>query len=137
MNLNKVTLIGNLTGDPKIAALPSGQTVATFGLATNYRWRDLQTKKLKESVEFHRVVAWRRIGDVVAKFLKKGDKVYLEGRLQTRSWKDRAGQMRKQTEIVADQMIMLGGKSRKGAETKQNDALVQEEVSIDQVPVQS
>lgn len=137
MNLNKVTLIGNLTGDPKVASLPSGQTVTTFGVATNFRWRDYQTKQLKESVEFHRLVAWRKIGEVVAKYLKKGDRVFIEGRLQTRSWKDKNGGKRSQTEIVADQLIMLGGKSRAKADLKPNQALVQEEVSIDEVPVQA
>ncbi|MFH1171068.1 MAG: single-stranded DNA-binding protein [bacterium] len=137
MNLNKVTLIGNLTGDPKMASLPSGQTVTSFSVATNYKWRDYKTKQLKESVEFHRIVAWRRIGEVVAKFLKKGDRIFLEGRLQTRSWKDRSGQKRSTTEIVADQMIMLGGKTRSKTDTKPNDALVQEEVSVDQIPVQA
>ena len=139
MNLNKVTLIGNLTGDPKTASVPSGQTVTTFSVATNYKWRDYKTKQLKESVEFHRIVAWRRIGEVVAKFLKKGDKIFLEGRLQTRKWKDRAGQQRATTEIVADQLIMLSGKSRTKTELKPNEALVQEqeEVNIDQIPVQS
>src|SRR3989338_7015262 len=107
MNLNKVTLIGNLTGDPKTTTLTSGQAVTTFGVATNYRWRDFQTKETKESVEFHNIVAWRRIGAVVAKYLKKGDRIFVEGRLQTRSWKDKGGAKRSRTEIVADQLIML------------------------------
>lgn len=136
MNLNKVTLIGNLTGDPKVNHLPSGQTVASFGLATNYRWRDYQSKQLKESVEFHHIVAWRRIGEVAAKFLKKGDRIFVEGRLQTHAWKDKAGQKRSQTEIIADQLIMLGGKPRQKAGEKPNDALVQEDVSVEQIPVQ-
>ncbi|MBI3956834.1 MAG: single-stranded DNA-binding protein [Candidatus Kerfeldbacteria bacterium] len=135
MNLNKVTLIGNLTGDPKTTVLPSGATVATFSVATNYRWRDYKTKELKESVEFHRIVAWRRIGEVVAKFLKKGDRVFLEGRLQTRSWKDKGNQKHSMTEIVADQLIMLGGKSRQTTASKPNDALLPEEESVETVVV--
>ncbi len=135
MNLNKVTLIGNLTGDPKVATLPSGQSVSSFGLATNYRWRDAATKKPKESVEFHSIVAWRRIGEVVAKYLKKGDRVFVEGRLQTRKWKGKNGNG-KRTEVVADQLIMLGKSGARKAEEKPNKELIEEEVSIEEVPVQ-
>lgn len=137
MNLNKVTLIGNLTGNPRTTKLPSGQNVSTFGLATNYRWRDYRTKAPKESVEFHHVVTWRRLGDVVAKYLKKGDRVFLEGRLQTRKWQDRAGLQRARTEVVADQLIMLGKSSRRKEQEKPNEELLQEEVSVEEVPFES
>ncbi len=135
MNLNKVTLIGNLTGDPRSNDLPSGQTVTTFGVATNHRWRDYRTKETREAVEFHHVVAWRKLGEVVSKYLKKGDRVFLEGRLQTRSWNDKTGSRKSRTEIVADNLIMLG--KRTGAKTakKPDDEMVQEEVSIEEVPV--
>lgn len=135
MNLNKVTLIGNLTGDPKTAALASGQSVCTFSVATNYRWRDYRTKQAKETVEFHPIVAWRRIGEVAAKYLKKGDRVFLEGRLQTRSWQDKVGAKRSRTEVVADNLIMLGKSTTATAKAdKPNDELAKEEVSIEELP---
>ncbi len=137
MNLNKVTLIGNLTADPKTLQL-AGQSVTTFGLATNYRWRDYRTKALKESVEFHTIVAWRRIGEVVAKYLKKGDRVFLEGRLQTRSWQDKQGVKRYRTEVVADQLIMLGKASRAAEPVEQQNAeLAEETVNVEEVPVEA
>src|SRR5690554_2303272 len=102
MNLNKVTLLGNLTADPKSSTIPSGQSVTSFTLATNYQWRDVQTKQMKESVEFHNIVAWRKNGELAAKYLKKGDRIYLQGRLQTRSWADQSGAKRSRTEIITD-----------------------------------
>lgn len=134
MNLNKVTLIGNLTGNPKMTKLPSGQSVTSFGLATNYRWRDYQTKELRSTVEFHSIVAWRRLGDVIGRYLKKGDRVFVEGRLQTRSWKGRDGASRKQTEIVAENIIMLGSNRGVKSAEKPNTELVQEDVSIEEMP---
>lgn len=86
MNLNKAELIGNLTADPVVKALPSGSTVATFSLATRYDWKDSKTKEPKHNVEFHSVVAHGRLANVVGKYLKKGDKVYVDGRLNTRQW---------------------------------------------------
>lgn len=133
MNLNKVTLIGNLTGTPKVTKLSSGQSVTNFGLATNYRWRDYQTKELRSSVEFHSIVAWRRLGDVIGRYLKKGDRVFVEGRLQTRAWKGRDGASRKHTEIVAENIIMLGSRGVKSAD-KPNTELVQEDVSVEEMP---
>lgn len=134
MNLNKVTLIGNLTANPKVTTLPSGQSVTSFGLATNYRWRDWHTKQTKESVEFHSIVAWRRIGDVVAKYLKKGDRVFIEGRLQSHGWKGKDGLAKKRTEVIASQLILLGGKSKTSQSEKPNQELVEEEMSVDEVP---
>lgn len=134
MNLNKVTLIGNLTADPKVTTLPSGQTVSTFGMATNYRWRDAASKSLKELAEFHSIVAWRRIGEVVAKYLKKGDRVFVEGRLQTRKWKTKNGGQARRTEIVANQLILLGGRSSKTPPEKPNQELAEEQVSVEPIP---
>lgn len=106
MNLNKAMIIGNVTRDPEVRSTPAGQNVVSFGVATNRRWKD-QSGEKKEQVEFHNVVAWRKLADIVGQYLKKGSKVYIEGRLQTRSWDDQSGTKRYRTEIVAENMIML------------------------------
>ena len=100
-------IIGNLTRDPEVKTLSSGQTVANFGVATNLIWKDSQTGEQKKLVEFHNIVAWRRLGEICGQYLKKGSKVYIDGRLQTRSWDDQNGTKRYRTEIVAENMIML------------------------------
>ena len=108
MDLNKVMIIGRLTRDPEIRTTPTGQNVASFSVATSFNWTDQQGQK-KEQTEFHNVVAWRKLADIIGQYLKKGSQVYLEGRLQTRSWDDKTdGKKRYRTEIVADNMIMLG-----------------------------
>jgi len=106
MNLNKAMIIGNLTRDPEVKTTPTGQTVATFGVATNFIWTDQQGQK-QERVEFHNVVAWRRLAEICGQYLHKGSKVYIEGRLQTRDWVGQDSVKRYRTEIVADNMIML------------------------------
>jgi len=106
MNLNKAMIIGNLTREPEVRTTPSGVTVASFGVATNFVWTD-QSGQKQERAEFHNVVAWRKLADICGRYLKKGSKVYIEGRLQTRSWEDQSGVKRYRTEIVADNMIML------------------------------
>lgn len=108
MDLNKVMIIGRLTRDPEIRSTPNGANVASFSVATSFNWTDQQGQK-KEQTEFHNVVAWRKLADIIGQYLKKGSQVYLEGRLQTRSWDDKtSGQKRYRTEIVVDNMIMLG-----------------------------
>jgi len=106
MNLNKAMIIGNLTRDPEVKNTPSGQTVATFAVATNLIWKD-QAGQKQEKVEFHNVVAWRRLAEICGQYLHKGSKVYIEGRLQTRDWVGQDGVKRYRTEIVAENMIML------------------------------
>jgi single-strand DNA-binding protein len=106
MNLNKVMLIGNVTRDPEVRATPSGQNVASFSVATNRRWKD-QSGQPKDQVEYHNIVAWRRLAEIVGQYLKKGSKVYIEGRLQTRSWDDQSGTKKYKTEIIAENLIML------------------------------
>lgn len=107
MDLNKVMIIGRLTRDPEIRTTPTGQNVASFSVATSFNWTDQQGQK-KEQTEFHNVVAWRKLADIIGQYLKKGSQVYIEGRLQTRSWDDKtSGQKRYRTEIVTDNMIML------------------------------
>ncbi|MBT3864444.1 single-stranded DNA-binding protein [Candidatus Peregrinibacteria bacterium] len=109
MSLNKVQLIGNLTRDPEMKQLPGGATVTNFGIATNMTWNDQDGNK-QEKVEFHNIVAWRKLGEICGEYLKKGSKIYIEGRLQTRDWEAEDGSKRYRTEIVADNMIMLDKK---------------------------
>lgn len=109
MSLNKVQLIGNLTRDPEMKQIPGGQVVATFGMATNLTWTDSSGQK-QTKVEFHNIVAWRKLAEICGQYLKKGSKCYIEGRLQTRDWEGEDGVKRYRTEIVADNMIMLDKK---------------------------
>ncbi len=103
MNLNKVFLLGRLTADPISRTTPSGQQVATFSIATNRVWYD-KTSGKKEDVQFHNIVVWGRQADVAQRFLTKGGVVFIEGRLQTRAWDDKAGQKRRTTEIIAESL---------------------------------
>lgn len=107
-SLNKVMLIGNLGKDPVIKTFESGQSVCTFTLATTERWKDGDGNP-KEKTEWHNIKAWRKQADVAAEYLKKGKQVYLEGRIETRSWES-DGQKRYTTEIVVDRFLMLGRK---------------------------
>lgn len=113
MNLNKAMLIGNLTRDPELRSTPSGQNVVAFGLATNLVWTD-QSGQQQKKTEFHNIIAWRRLAEICAKYLHKGSKVYIEGRLQTTDWTGQDGIKRYRTEIVAENMIMLDGKGMAG-----------------------
>ncbi|MBI4119803.1 MAG: single-stranded DNA-binding protein [Parcubacteria group bacterium] len=103
MNLNKVFLVGNLTRDPELKALPSGTAVASFGIATNRVWKDQKGEK-REDVQFHNIVVWGRQAEIAAQFLTKGSLVLVEGRLQTRSWDGRDGTKQYKTEIVAERL---------------------------------
>ena len=109
MDLNKVMLIGNLTRDPEGRTTPTGQMVTSFGLATNLVWTDTAGVKQKRA-EFHNIVAWRRLAEICNQYLKKGNKVYIEGRLQTKEWQGQDGVKKQRTEVVADNMIMLEAK---------------------------
>lgn len=111
MNLNKVYLIGRLTRDPEVRSIPSGQQVATIGLATSRVWNDQATQQKREATEFHTIIAWGRLAEICAQYLKKGSLAMFEGRLQTRSWDDKStGAKRHATEIVAESM-QLGPRS--------------------------
>lgn len=110
MDLNKAMVIGRLTRDPEVKSTPSGQTVASFSIATNFTWTD-QSGQKQEKVEFHNIVAWRKLADICGQYLKKGSKAYFEGRLQTRDWTGQDGVKRYRTEIIAENMIMLDSKS--------------------------
>ncbi len=109
MNVNKVIVMGNLTRDPEVRNTPSGQNVASFGLATNRFWKDKESGEKKKQVEYHNIIAWGRLSEVVQRFLKKGNLAYVEGRLQTRNWQDQEGTKKFRTEIIAE-TIQLGPK---------------------------
>ena len=113
--INKVILIGHLGADPETRAMPSGSNVANLRIATTESWRDKQSGETKESTEWHTVALFGRTADVAAQYLRKGSQVYIEGRLRTRKWQDKAtGADRYTTEIVANDMQMLGGRSGGG-----------------------
>lgn len=107
-SLNKVLLIGNLTRDPELRYTPKGTAVCTFGLATNRSWTPADGSDRQEETEFHRIVAWSKLAEICSQLLYKGRRVYVEGRLQTRTWEGQDGQERTTTEVVIDSMIALG-----------------------------
>ncbi len=109
MDLNKAMIIGRLTRDPELKTTPSGVSVCQVGLATNFVYTNQQSGQKVEQVEYHNVVLWRKLGEIASQYLKKGQRVYIEGRLQTRSWDGQDGKKNYRTEIVADNMIMLDG----------------------------
>lgn len=112
-SLNKVELIGNLTRDPELRYTPSGTPVCTFSLATNRQWVTESGEK-KEDVEFHKLVAWQKLAEICGKFLSRGRKVWVQGRLQTRSWTGQDNQQRQTTEIVIEDMIILDSQKTVG-----------------------
>lgn len=112
--VNKVILIGNLGADPEIRAMPSGISVGNIRIATSEQWKDKESGESKERTEWHTVVAFGRLGEIMGEYLKKGSKVYIEGSLRTRKWQDKQGNDRYSTEIVATEMQMLD--SRGGGE---------------------
>ena len=113
--INKVTLIGNLGKDPEVKYMPSGQAVANVTVATSESWKDKTTGEKKEKTEWHNVVFFSRLAEIVGEYLRKGSQVYIEGKLQTRKWQDKQGNDRYTTEIVANEMQMLGSRSGAGA----------------------
>lgn len=112
--VNKVILVGNLGKDPEVRFAPSGGAVANITIATTESWKDKQTGEKQEKTEWHRVVFFNRLAEIVGEYLKKGSQVYIEGRLQTRKWQGQDGQDRYTTEIVANEMQMLGGRAGGG-----------------------
>jgi len=108
MDLNKVMIIGRLTRDPELRTTQSGINVCSISVATGFVYTSQQTGQKVENTEFHNVVLWRKLGEIAHQYLKKGTQVFIEGRLQTRSWEGQDGQKRYRTEIIADNMIMLG-----------------------------
>ena len=112
--VNKVILIGNLGSDPEVRYTPDGVPVANFNLATSESWNDRNTGERQERTEWHRLVLWRRQAEVAGQYLKKGSKIYVEGKLQTRSWDDQSGQKRYTTEVVVFDMQMLDSRGEGG-----------------------
>lgn len=109
--VNKVILIGNLGADPEVRYMPSGGAVANVSIATSESWKDKKTGEMQERTEWHRVVFYNRLAEIVGEYLKKGSKIYVEGRIRTRKWEDKDGKDRYTTEINADSMQMLDGRS--------------------------
>ena len=126
-SLNRVTLIGNLTRDPNLRYTPSGASVCSFGVATNRSWTPADGGEKQEKAEFHNIVSWGKLADICGQLLHSGDKVYLEGRIQTRDWKTDDGQDRRITEIVIENMILLNSRSGKPSGMSPKDAPEPEE----------
>lgn len=125
-SLNRVQLIGNLTRDPELRYTPSGTAVCSFGIATNRSWTT-DTGEKREETEFHKIVAWSKLAEICSQFLVKGRKVYVEGRLSTKSWTGQDGQQRSTTEIVIDDMILLDQKRPVENQGESQPAQVQEQ----------
>jgi len=113
--VNKVILVGNLGADPEVKYMPNGNAVANVTLATSESWKDKQSGENREKTEWHRVVFFRRLAEIAGEYLKKGSQVYIEGKLQTRKWQDKNGNDRYTTEIIANEMQMLGGRGGGGS----------------------
>jgi len=128
-SVNKVILLGNLGRDPELRFLPNGDAVCNFSIATTDSWKDKAGEK-QEKTEWHNIVMYRKLAEIAGEYLKKGRPVYLEGRLQTRKWQTKDGQDRYTTEIVADNMQMLGGRDA-GAQTSSKSDYNQEPVKTD------
>jgi len=155
-SLNRAQIIGNATRDPELRTIPSGQSVTSFAVATNRRWKDQQGNQ-QEAAEFHEVVAWGKLAEIVQQIVKKGNRIYVEGRLQTRSWDAPDGSKRNRTEIVMENFVPLtpksGGepmtdfsapaadkesksKSAKKSETKEKEKPAEgvDEINLDDIP---
>ena len=114
-SVNKVILVGNLGADPETRYMPNGDAVANIRLATTESWKDKASGEKREMTEWHRVVFYRKLAEIVGQYLKKGSSVYVEGRIRTRKWQDKDGQERYTTEIEANEMQMLGGRQSMGS----------------------
>lgn len=113
--INKVIVVGNLGQDPDTRYMPSGAAVTNITVATNETWKDKQTGEQKDRTEWHKVAMFGKLAEIAAEYLRKGSQVYIEGKLRTRKWKDQQGNDRYTTEIIADEMQMLGGRGAGGA----------------------
>lgn len=147
-SLNRATILGNVTRDPETRTTTSGQSVVSFSVATSRRWKDKTSGELKEATEFHNCVAWSNLAQTVGSYVRKGSKLYVEGRIQTRSWDDPTGVKKYRTEIVADSVILLDKKGDVSASsapaatpaaapadsTAQPAAPTEEEINIEDIP---
>lgn len=127
--VNKVILVGNLGKDPEVRHLESGVMVANFPLATTESYKDRNTGERRQVTEWHNVVLWRGLAEVSEKYLKKGNQVYIEGKLRTRSWQDQEGNTRYTTEVIADNMTMLGGRPTEASAAPVTSAATSEAAS--------
>lgn len=121
--VNKAILIGNLGADPEVRYMPSGGAVANITVATSESWKDKQTGEQHDRTEWHRVVLYNRLGEIAGEYLRKGSKVYIEGRIQTKKWQDKNGQERYTTEIIGSEMQMLDGRGSNAPHNEQNAQL--------------
>ncbi|MFA5228257.1 MAG: single-stranded DNA-binding protein [Candidatus Paceibacterota bacterium] len=128
MNLNKVFLIGRIASDIEMKSTPSGQSVATFSLATSRKWKD-KSGQMQEDSQFHRIVLWARLAEIVSQFLSKGSLVMIEGRIQNRSWEDKNGVKRYTTEIIGES-IQMGPKGQGGEAPKKPQEKIDEDIPV-------
>lgn len=137
-SVNKVILVGNLGRDPEVRYMPNGEAVCNFSIATTDNWKDKSGAK-QERTEWHNIVMYRKLAEIAGEYLKKGRPVYVEGRLQTRKWQTKEGQDRYTTEIIADQMQMLGGRDGGGSNASYDGSMDQSSGGNDynQAPAQS
>lgn len=133
--LNKVILIGNLGNDPEVKQTNSGGTLASFSVATTDRWRD-KNGQTQEQTEWHRVVTWNKLAEICGQYLRKGSKVYIEGKLQTRTWEDQQGVTRYMTEVLCREMKMLDSRPQSSAPQRYEDAPTTFEQSPQRTPEQ-
>jgi single-strand DNA-binding protein len=129
-SVNKVILVGNLGKDPEVRFMPNGEAVCNFSIATTDSWKDKSGAK-QERTEWHNIVMYRKLAEIAGEYLKKGRPVYVEGRLQTRKWQTKEGQDRYTTEIIADQMQMLGGRDGAGSNASNDGGMDQSSGSND------
>ncbi|CAL7959422.1 Single-stranded DNA-binding protein [Gammaproteobacteria bacterium] len=128
--VNKVILIGNLGNDPEVRYTPNGNAVATISLATSETWRDKQSGELQDRTEWHRVVFFNRLAEIVGEYLHKGSKIYVEGSLRTRKWQDKTGMDRYTTEIIANEMHMLDSRSNSGGSREKTAPPIHESAEV-------
>ena len=130
-SVNKVILIGNLGKDPEVRHLENGASVANFSIATSENYKDRKTGEKVSQTEWHNIVVWRGLAEIAEKYLKKGDKIYIEGKLKTRNWMDQEGKNRYTTEVIADNMTMLGKLSENKPHPESNQNLEKKSVTTD------
>lgn len=135
--INKVILVGNVGQDPEIRYTPSGGAVINLTIATSETWKDKNTLEKKEKTEWHRVVMYARLAEIAGEYLRKGSKVYLEGRLQTREWQDKSGQKRYTTEIIANELQMLDSRTQAAPQNQQQQQAQSQKQPVPQQQQQS
>ncbi len=133
--VNKVILVGNIGQDPEVRYMPNGNAVANLSLATSESWKD-QSGQMQEKTEWHRLTMYRRLAEIAGEYLRKGSQIYVEGKLQTRKWQDQSGQDKYTTEVIVDQMQMLGGRGGQSEGGYSNQGQGQQRPAAQQQPQQ-